>query len=402
MAKSTAVTPPVPAGLIYILAGIVALGPLSVDLYLPAMPSMVLFFDTQLSQVQLTLSSYLLGFALFHLVCGPLSDRYGRKPVLLVGLSLYVVMSAFCAMAETIEELIIFRFLQAMGACCAPTLGRAIVRDVYPPQDSVKALAYVSSLMALAPVLAPTIGGVLVRFGDWRLTFWALVVAGLAAILLTCLGVKESLPERQTLHPKNIMANFYALLSSRIYMGNVLTAACLYAGAFAFLSGASFILIDFMHVKAEFFGLYFMVIVAGYVAGNLFTAKLAYAWPVKNVFKLGIAVATIPSFLMVIFCLLQWYHPLLIVTPVLFVTMGIGLVLPQAMGLALRPFAHMAATASAMMGFLQMMVASIAGLLVGLFLTAEPLPMALVILATGLASALCYRFILSPVIDQVA
>lgn len=399
MIHQTTVSPIIPKGLIYILAGIVALGPLSVDLYLPAMPSMVLFFDTQLSQVQLTLSSYLLGFALFHLICGPLSDRYGRKPVLLAGLLLYVIMSAFCAMAETIEELILFRFFQAMGACCAPTLGRAIVRDVYPPEESVKALAYVSSLMAIAPVIAPTIGGVLVRFGDWRLTFWALVVAGIFAMLLTYFGVKESLPERQTLHPKNIFKNFMQLLSSRIYMGNVLTAACLYAGAFAFLSGASFILIDFMQVAPEYFGLYFMVIVAGYIGGNLFTAKVAHKWPVARIFSLGIAASVIPSLAMVVFCLLQWYHPLLIVTPVLFVTMGIGLVLPQAMGLALRPFAHMAATASAMMGFLQMMVAAIAGLLVGIFLVDEPLPMAVMILATGLASLLCYLLILRPVIQ---
>ncbi len=384
----------VPPYLIYVLAGIVALGPLSVDLYLPAMPAMKLFFDTELSQVQLTLSSYLLGFALFHLLCGPLSDRFGRKPILLLGLSVYVLMSVFCALAQSIEELIVFRFFQAMGACCAPTLGRAIVRDVYPPEASVKALAYVSSLMAIAPVIAPTLGGVLVSVGDWRLTFWGLVVAGLMAIILTMVWVEESVPERQTLQLSNIFRNFKTLLSSRAYMGNVLTAACLYAGAFAFLSGASFILIDFMQVDALYFGCYFIVIVIGYIAGNLFTAKVAFAWAPKKVFRLGIAIALIPSACMVLFCLLEWYYPLLIVTPVLFVTMGIGLVLPQAMGQALKPFAHMAATASAMMGFLQMSVASLAGWLVGYFLQGEPLPMALVIFATAAASALSYLVLL--------
>mgnify|MGYP000053016374 CR=1 FL=1 len=401
MSNIAKTSPIIPKSLIYILAGIVALGPLSVDLYLPAMPSMVFFFDTQFSQVQLTLSSYLLGFALFHLVCGPLSDRYGRKSVLLAGLALYVVMSIFCALADTIEELILFRFFQAMGACCAPTLGRAIVRDVYPPTESVKALAYVSSLMAIAPVIAPTLGGFLLRFGDWRLTFWTLMLAGLIAMLLTFFGVKESLPEKQTLHPKNILKNYMSLLTSRVYMGNVLTAACLYAGAFAFLSGASFILIDYMQVAPEFFGLYFMVIVVGYVSGNLFTAKMAHKWSAQSILILGLSVAIIPSMAMVAFCLLQWYYPLLIVTPVLFVTMGIGLVLPQTMGLALKPFAHMAATASAMMGFLQMMVAAIAGLLVGVFLVDEPLPMALVILGTGLSALFCYFVILRPVIHEL-
>ncbi len=388
------------ANLIYILAGIIALGPLSVDLYLPAMPAMVTYFNTNVSQVQLTLSSYLLGFALFHLVCGPLSDRFGRKPVLLVGLGLYVVMSAACAMAQTIEELILFRFVQAMGACCAPTLGRAIVRDVYPPEKAVKALASVSSLMAIAPVIAPTLGGVLVGIGDWRLTFWALVGFGVLAIALTVFLIDESVPERQGLHPRTIAGNFLTLLSSHHFVGNVLTSSFLYAGAFAFLSGASFVLINHFGVKPIHFGLYFMFIVAGYICGNVFTARIAYQWPPQKAFLLGIATSVVPSSIMVAANLAGIFHPVLAVMPVFFVTLAIGLVLPQAMGEALKPFAHMAATASAMMGFMQMSVASLAGWLVGVFLVDDPLPMALVILGTGLASGCCYFLFLRKVYRQ--
>ena len=380
--------------LIFILAAIVALGPLSVDLYLPTMPSMVVFFGTTLSQVQMTLSSYLLGFALFHLVCGPLSDRYGRKPVLLGGLGLYVVMSVACAMAASIEQLIVFRCLQAMGACCAPTVGRAIVRDVYPPQEAMKALAYVSSLMAVAPVIAPTLGGLLVGIGDWRLSFWVLAMAGVLAMVLTVFAVPESLPVRQTLHPKNIAGNYRVLLGNADYMGYVLTSACLYAGAFAFVSGSSFVLIDFLGVKPAFFGLYFLFIVGGYISGNLLTARIAHAWQPAAVFRCGIAVAFFPGALMSAFAALHWYHPLLVVAPVFFVTLGIGLVLPQAMALALKPFPHMAATASALMGFLQMAASAFAGGLVGLFLVDEPLPMALVIWGTSAASGVCYRVLL--------
>ncbi len=381
--------------LIFILAAIVALGPLSVDMYLPTMPSMVEFFGTTISRVQLTLSSYLLGFALFHLVCGPLSDRFGRKPVLLGGLSLYVVMSVACALAVSIEQLIVFRFFQAMGACCAPTLGRAVVRDIFPPHEAVKALAYVSSLMAVAPVIAPTLGGVLVTLGDWRLSFWVLAGAGIVAMLLTHFQIPESLPHKQTLHPKNIAQNYLQLLRSPDYMGCVLTSGTLYAGAFAFVSGSSFVLIDFMGVKPAFFGMYFLAIVVGYVSGNLMTARIAHAWSPNMLFKIGIAIAFFPGALMVTFAALEWYHPLLVVLPVLFVTMGIGLVLPQAMALALKPFPHMAATASALMGFLQMSSSALAGLLVGHFLVDKPLPMALVIWGTSALSALCYWLFLS-------
>jgi DHA1 family bicyclomycin/chloramphenicol resistance-like MFS transporter len=381
--------------LIFILAAIIALGPLSVDLYLPTLPSMVIFFDTTLTQVQLTLSSYLLGFALFHLVCGPLSDRFGRKPILIGGLCLYVLMSVACALANSIEQLIVFRFVQAIGACCAPTLGRAVVRDVFPPKEAVKALAYVSSLMAVAPVIAPTLGGLLVIVGDWRLSFWVLAIAGVIAILLTIFYVPESLPHKQTLHPKNILNNYLILLRNADYMGYVLTSACLYAGAFAFVSGSSFVLIDFMGVKPIHFGMYFLAIVFGYVSGNLITARIAHAWNVNVLFKTGIAVAFFPGLLMVIFAALEWYHPLLVVLPVLFVTLGIGLVLPQAMAFALQPFPHMAATASAMMGFMQMSASSLAGLLVGIFLEGSPLPMALVIWGTSASAALCYWLFLS-------
>ena len=164
--------------------------------------------------------------------------------------------------------------------------------------------------------------------------------------------------------------------------------------AFAFLSGASFILIGFLDVEPHLFGVYFLFIVAGYIGGNLFTAKVAYRWQPTTLFKLGIAIALLSSSAMVIFCLLQWYHPLFIVVPVGFSTLAVGLVLPQAMAEALKPFAHMAATASAVMGFLQMAIATFAGWLVGIYLIAEPLPLALVIFASAVAASMCYRFLL--------
>lgn len=384
----------IPRSLIFILAAIIALGPLSIDLYLPAMPSMRLYFATDISAVQLTLSSYLLGFSLFHLVCGPLSDRYGRKSVLIAGLSLYVVMSALCAMAQTIEQLIVFRFFQAMGACCAPTLGRAIVRDVYPPQDAVRALAYVSSIMAVAPVIAPSLGGFLIEFTDWRFLFWLLVGFGLIAIGLTVFLVPESLPEKQSIHPAVIASNFITLLRHPVYSGSVLTASFLYSGIFAFLSGISFVLIEFLGVKANHFGLYFLFIVSGYIAGSLFTARVAYRWPPQKLFVYGILIALIASVALTLVTWLQYKSALLIMLPITLTTFSIGLVMPQATALALIPFPHMAATASALMGFLQMALAGIAGWFVGHFLVDDPLPMALVLLATVLLSMVCYWFLL--------
>jgi len=381
-------------GLIFILAAIIALGPLSIDLYLPAMPAMRVYFDTNISAIQLTLSSYLLGFSLFHLVCGPLSDRFGRKPVLLSGLALYVVMSACCAMADSVEQLIVFRFFQAMGACCAPTLGRAIVRDVYPAKDAVKALAYVSSLMAVAPVIAPSLGGFLVEFTGWRFLFWLLVGAGVIAMLLTHFLIAESLPEKQSLEIKSIMKNYLSLLRHRVYMGSVLSSAFLYSSIFAFLSGVSFVLIDFLGVAPAHFGLYFLFIVSGYIVGNLFTARIAYRWQAQHLFALGLAIALAASLGLLWVCYFELYIAWLIMLPISFISLAIGLVLPQAMAVALMPFPHMAATASALMGFLQMALASLAGLLVGVFLVDDPLPMAWIILVLVSLAWLCYYLFL--------
>ena len=381
-------------GLIFILAAIIALGPLSIDLYLPAMPAMRVYFDTNISAIQLTLSSYLLGFSLFHLVCGPLSDRFGRKPVLLSGLALYVVMSACCAMAVSVEQLIVFRFFQAMGACCAPTLGRAIVRDVYPAKDAVKALAYVSSLMAVAPVIAPSLGGFLVEFTGWRFLFWLLVGAGVIAMLLTHFLIAESLPEKQSLEIKSIMKNYLSLLRHRVYMGSVLSSAFLYSSIFAFLSGVSFVLIDFLGVAPAHFGLYFLFIVSGYIVGNLFTARIAYRWQAQHLFALGLAIALAASLGLLWVCYFELYIAWLIMLPISFISLAIGLVLPQAMAVALMPFPHMAATASALMGFLQMALASLAGLLVGVFLVDDPLPMAWIILVLVSLAWLCYYLFL--------
>lgn len=386
--------------LIYLLAVIIALGPLSVDLYLPAMPSMRLFFDTDISNVQLTLSSYLLGFSIFHLLCGPLSDRFGRKPVLLGGLALYSVMSVFCAMAQSIEQLIVFRFFQAMGACCAPTLGRAIVRDVYPPHEAVKALAYVSSLMAVAPVIAPTLGGVMIQYFTWASTFWVLVGAGLVAMLVTIFFVPESLPQKQSLQLSNIIKNYTVLIQHPLFLGHVLSSSFIYASAFAFLSGASFILIDFMGVPSSQFGMYFLFVVAGYVTGNLFTARFAFAWPVERIYWISIALSAGAALFMVVASLMQWYKPLWFVAPIFFSTLGIGLILPRAMAESLKPFADMAATTSALMGFLQMSIASMAGWLVGHFLHDNPLPLALVLLGAAVAAGVCYWVLLRPFIKQ--
>lgn len=385
---------PESAGLLILLAAFVALGPLSTDMYLPALPEMVMVFGTSLSKVQLTISAYLLGFSIFHLACGPLSDRFGRKPLLLLGMLIFCLASIGCALAGNIEQLIFWRFIQGVGACTGPTLGRAMVRDIYGPVKAAKALATMAAIMALAPAIAPIIGGWMLTFLAWPSIFWFLFAYALLAILCLGLLLPESLPERQSLRPARILANYLVLLKHQQYCLQVLGAGSIYAGAFAFVSGSSFVLIDFMAVAPSQFGFWFAFNVFGYIAGNVFVARYGSRYTRNQLVLVGAALALLSGLLMTGLSLAGIYHPLMIVLPMAAYTGGVGIAVPNALAQALAPFAHMAGTASALLGFVQMALASIAGLVVGLLLVDNPLPMVLTITGCGFLSLLF--FILSP------
>ena len=166
------------------LATLVALGPLSVDMYLPAMPAMRVALNTDVGSIQLTLSAYLAGFAIFHLVCGPLADRYGRKPIITGGTLLFIVGCAGCSLASSIEELLAYRFLQGVGACVGPTLARTITRDLFGPRKAARALSLIAMLMALAPAVAPSLGSLLMLFFPWRSIFMFLGLYGVLILFV--------------------------------------------------------------------------------------------------------------------------------------------------------------------------------------------------------------------------
>lgn len=376
-------------GLMVLLAAMVALGPLSTDLYLPALPAMVESLASSVPAAQLTLSSYLAGFALFHLACGPLADRYGRRLVLIGGLLLFALASLGCALAQDMNALVAWRFLQGVGACTGPTIGRAVVRDIYAGR-AARALALLAAIMALAPVVAPTLGGWLLSLWSWRSLFWLLGAYAVLGIWALWRWLPETVPSRQPLRAATIAANFLTLARSREFSWPVLAASVQYAGAFAFLSGASFVLIDHYGVPVRQFGLWFMFIVVGYILGNLFTMHWGSRWPADRLMLAAGFLAGAAGTAMVILVWLDWRHPLALVLPMAFYTASVGIALPQAMAQALLPFASMAGTASALMGFVQMGVAAAAGILVGATLSDSGLPMALVIAALGWTACLLF------------
>ena len=372
--------------LLLLLAALAALGPLSVDMYLPAMPAMKEALGASISDMHLTLSSYLAGFALFHLACGPLADRFGRKPVLLAGTALFVASCIGCSLASTVSELLLFRFLQGVGACVGPTLARTIARDVFGPVRAARALSLIAMLMALAPAVAPTLGGVMLTVLPWPSIFLFLCAYGALMIVLINVLLPESLPEVQSLHPAVIVHNYGALLVDPFYLSVTLVGGLVYAGLMMYLSSSSFVYIGMLGVPVKYFGLIFLTSVVGYIVGSGISARLTTHHDSEQVMLLGILLAVLSSVLMVAGAHLLPDSVLALVLPMTLYSTALGLVLPHAMAIALRPFPHMAGTASALMGFIQMSLSASASALVGVYLQDTPLPLVWSMLLAALAA----------------
>ncbi|MCP4392629.1 MAG: Bcr/CflA family multidrug efflux MFS transporter [Gammaproteobacteria bacterium] len=378
------------------IALLVALGPLATDMYLPALPGLAGEFSTSAGMVQLTLSLFLAGFALAQIIYGPLSDRFGRKPVLLCGLALFVVASIACAFAKNIEMLILARFVQALGGSAGPVLGRAMVRDIHGPQESARVLSHIGSAMALAPAFAPILGGYMSVYLGWPSIFWFLTLVGILGASLLVLAIAETAPQEHR-HPKpvkTILADYARLLQDATYLGYTLTCTLAYAGLFAFLSGSSFVIIDYFGVGEQHFGLLFMLVVAGYISGTLTGAKLSRSYDFRRLVAAGSMLLLIAGAAMFIIALNQPEQVMSIILPMMVFMHGVGLVMPQSMAGAMANYPQMAGSASGLLGFIQMSVAGLIGIAVGHGYDGTPVAMALAIALMGLLSLLTYLLLL--------
>ncbi len=368
------------------LAALTALGPLATDMYLPAMPAMAEALDTGPDRVQLTLSLYMAGFALAQLLCGPVSDRFGRKPVMVLGLGLFLAASLLCALAPSIEWLLVGRFLQAFGGAAGPVLGRAAVRDIHGPIEAGRILSYMASTMALAPALAPIVGaGLLLLFG-WESVF--VVLALYAAVMLAVLVVllPESLPRarRQSIHPGAILANFRMLLGQRAFVGYTLVNAAAFSGLFAYLSGSSFVLIEYLGVAPTLYGVLFTLIVAGFFTGTLVSGRFSHRLGRDRLILRGTLLCAVGGTAMAGLAIVGVHAPWAVVAPHMVFMVGVGILMPQTMAGALAPNPQCAGAASSLFGFLQMTTAAVVGGLVGQFHDGTSRTMALTIGLMGL------------------
>jgi DHA1 family bicyclomycin/chloramphenicol resistance-like MFS transporter len=368
-----------------LLAVLTAVGPMSVDLYLPSLPEIGRVLGASVPQVQLTLSGYLLCFAVGQIVYGPISDHVGRKPVLLAALALYFAVCLGCAFAASIEMLIVLRCLQALGVAGAPVLARAIVRDLYHGVRAGRELARMGSITALAPALAPSLGGILQATLGWRASFLAMAAFGLGAMILVVRLLPETMKQRakEPISLASVAAGYGTFLGHRGYRIYLAIVAASYGGLFAWISGSSFVLQDLYGMSALLFGVVFAATTLGYGAGTLVAARLVTRIGVDRTIVCGAVALAAGGLSMLAAVVVGATSPIALALPMTLYLCGLGLAMPQAMAGALTPFPERAGAASSLLGFLQQVVASSVGILVGQTLGATALPLAAIIAATG-------------------
>jgi MFS transporter, DHA1 family, multidrug resistance protein len=368
-----------------LLAALSAIGPLTTDMYLPSLPDIARQLDASTAQVQLTISAYLIGFAVGQILYGPVSDRHGRKPILLAALALYCIASLVCALSTSIEMLITARFVQALGGSGGIVLARAVVRDLYSGARAGRELSLIGSVMALAPVLAPIAGGLLQTGFGWRSIFVILVAAGLAGAGIVWLLLPETLarPAAEPVSPSTMLASYRAVARNRAYLAYLGLATASYAGLFAWISGASFVLQNLYGLTPFSFGIAFALGSIGYMTGATLAARLVMRRGIDGTLGLGSSTLAVGGLGMVVALALGFTSAFSLVLPVAVYLAGLGMVLPQAIAGAMTPFPERAGVASALLGFIQQCAAALCGAVVGWLLGENAWPLALAVAAMG-------------------
>jgi DHA1 family bicyclomycin/chloramphenicol resistance-like MFS transporter len=374
-----------------LLSGI---GPMSTDMYLPSLPDLVRALGGTTAQGQLTISGYLIGFACGQLIYGPLSDRFGRKPILILAVSVYCISSLLCAMAWSIDLLIAARVLQALGGCGAIVLSRAIIRDLYEGARAGREMSILAMVMGVTPILAPIVGGVLHSYFGWRANFVVQLLAGLEGIALVIWYLPETLRERspQGMWVGTMLHSYAVIFRNLSFLAHCSIIVFAYSGLFAWISVAAFVLQDIYKLTPVSFSIVFSVGAAGFITGTTLASRIVVRLGLGRVIGLGCLSMTVGGTIMVLFVALHLDNAWSLTVPFCLYLIGLGLVLPQATAASLMPFPERAGTASSVVGFVQQAGAAACGIWVGHAMRDSAWPMVIAIFGMGVAALLTWIF----------
>ena len=373
--------------LVIILGALSMFGPLSIDMYLPSLPTLGHDLGASASQTQLTLSACLVGLALGQIIAGPISDTLGRRRPLCVGVAAYAAASLLCVIAPSVTVLILLRFIQGLAGAAGIVIARAIVRDLYSGIAVARFFSLLMVVNGLAPILAPIIGGQVLRFTSWRGVFITLTIIGILLFLAAALGLSESLPteRRQRGGIRSTLLAFWRLLTDRAFVGYALACGLAFAAMFSYISGSPFVLQDMYGVSPQLFSIIFGINALGIMAAGQVNGQLVGRISPQRLLAIGLT-ATASGGIALLAVIIGGIG-LVGILPALFVVVSsIGIVMPNATTLALANYPRRAGSASALLGVLQFIVGAAAAPLVGVAGGNTAYPMGIVIAALGVSA----------------
>ncbi|NSL87373.1 multidrug effflux MFS transporter [Chitinophaga solisilvae] len=364
--------------LILILGALTALGPFSIDMYLPGFRDIGKDFGVDPSRVGLTLSSFFIGISAGQLLYGPLLDRFGRKKPLYMGLTLYILASAGCVYASTLESLVVMRFIQAIGSCAAAVASVAMVRDLFPVHENAKVFSLLMLVVGASPMLAPAIGGYMIDEFSWPSVFVVLGSLGILIFLSCLLWLPESYKPDPTisLKPKPIISSFISVATTPQFYTYAFTGAAAFAGLFAYVSGSPQVFMEIYHLDAKVYGWIFAGLSVGFIGCSQVNSLLLKRYTSQQIVPVAL---TLQVIIAALFALTAWagWLPLTGTLTLLFLYLCcMGFINPNTAALSLAPFHKTAGTASSLMGAAQLGIGAIASVVVSMYNPTSAFPMA--------------------------
>ena len=374
-----------------------ALPALGTDLFLPALPVLARALAADVGAAQLTLTTYFLGLAMGQLLWGPLSDRYGRKPVLIGGLSLLLVASLAAALMVSVGAVIAARLVQGLATSSGAVIVRSIVRDLYAHEQAARLLASITVVFSLVPICAPLAGGVLVQGASWPAVFWCLALAAGILIVASGFGLEESAPSvRRSAHPADIARTFRMILAERRFLGPFLLILCSQIGILAWVSNSAFTLVSGLGVTVSAYSMMFATVMLGQISGAWSSSRLVLRLGIVRLLRSGAALMLTGGMAAAVLAWAGVAHWLAVVLPFIAFLFGSALIMPNATASALSPFPTAAGSASSLIGAVGFSSGAVVSTVLGAAFDGSARPMATVAALAGVAASCVMLFLWKP------